>query len=148
MNYSEKEGDIFAVPTNYAIINCITQDCDMNSELEKRYIASYPDMKTVLQSTIRANKLCAPFVIHYKGADTESHEVFNLFLKKTVRSRLTYDDVRKALNEVLTICKTQNISCIALGKIGCITDKLNWDIVKDILQDVFKESDLTIEVRY
>ena len=45
-----------------------------------------------------------------------------------------------------TICYKETITKIAMPVIGCGLDKLSWDKVSEIIQEVFSDSDIEILV--
>ena len=48
------------------------------------------------------------------------------------------------LMDMCRICKDKEINKIAMPKIGCGLDRLNWDNVYEIIKDVFKDTDVEI----
>lgn len=45
-------------------------------------------------------------------------------------------------------CERHEIKYLAMPKIGCGLDRLQWGKVREIIQDKFKDLDIEIEVRY
>ena len=45
-------------------------------------------------------------------------------------------------------CIKYNIRYLAMPKIGCGLDKLQWSKVREIIKDEFKDVDIQIEIRY
>ena len=45
-------------------------------------------------------------------------------------------------------CIKYNIHYLAMPKIGCGLDKLQWGKVREIIKEEFKDVDIQIEIRY
>jgi hypothetical protein len=43
-------------------------------------------------------------------------------------------------------CEEWDITKLAIPYIGCGLDRLNWDEVKDVIEDVFEDTDVEILV--
>ena len=70
MKYSEEAGNIFELPSKFALGHCMSQDCDMRHGIVEQFNATYPDMQMTLLTTIRTNKLKHPFSILYDDVDS------------------------------------------------------------------------------
>lgn len=45
-------------------------------------------------------------------------------------------------------CKCVDVKYLAMPKIGCGLDRLQWSKVREIIKEEFKDLDIEIEVRY
>jgi len=73
-------------------------------------------------------------------------KVFNLITKEKYWHKPTYSDLHSSLEKMKNICLEKQIKKVAMPKIGCGLDKLNWHHVKKTLNDVFKDVDIEINV--
>ena len=74
--------------------------------------------------------------------------MLNIFTKRYYRNKPTYATLKGALEDMLRICNANNIKYLGLPRIGSGLDKLNWEIVRDIINGVFEKSDIEIAIRY
>ena len=72
--------------------------------------------------------------------------VFNLITKKVYYGKPTYESITASIIEMKKICVLQNIKYLAMPKIGCGLDRLSWGKVREIIQNVFNDTDIEIVV--
>jgi O-acetyl-ADP-ribose deacetylase (regulator of RNase III) len=58
----------------------------------------------------------------------------------------TYEDLRKSLELAKKQCLSSDIQKIALPQIGCGLDRLSWDRVRRILQEIFADTNIELVV--
>ena len=71
-------------------------------------------------------------------------DVFNLVTKPKYWMKPTYESLKECLLEL----STKNAKTLVMPKIGWGLDKLKWDAVKKLIEDVFRDINITIEVYY
>lgn len=141
MQLTEYKKDLFKVePDNY-LVHCISSDFAMGAGIAisfrdrgvKQYLLNhYPSnyWKGIGYSLLSPIK-------GYNG-------VFNLITKDRYYMKPTYKTIREALTDMKsklpTDCK------IAMPYIGCGLDKLEWDQVKNIIIEIFNDTDIEISV--
>lgn len=141
MTYEEVKGNLFKAPTNYYLVHCISADFAMGAGIAKQFT----------QKGIK-NYLCSKYPIYKwnnKGyalfAPFETHKgVINLVTKARYFNKPTYDSLREALIDSKQIITDGD--CIAMPLIGCGLDKLEWDKVRNIIFETFKNDNITIKV--
>ena len=74
--------------------------------------------------------------------------IFNIFTKTFVFQKSSYSSIESCLREVKSICLENNISRLAMPKIGCGIDGLCWSKVKKIIKSVFEDSNIEISVYF
>ena len=73
-------------------------------------------------------------------------KVFNLITKEKYWQKPTYKTMQGAL-EIMKMMATENgVKKIAMPIIGCGLDRLQWDKVSKIIQEVFEDTDIEILV--
>ena len=74
--------------------------------------------------------------------------VFNLVTKNNYWDKPTYETITKCIEEMADICRDCGAKNLAIPRIGCGLDNLQWSKVREIIEDKFKDIDINIEVRY
>lgn len=74
--------------------------------------------------------------------------VFNLVTKKFYWDKPTYKNVESSLYMMKDYCLSLNIKTIAMPRIASGLDRLLWERVKNIIIDVFKDTDIKIIIKY
>lgn len=128
--------DIFEVPHDYYLAHCISSDLVMGAgiavEFQKRY-----NIREMLVG--RPQRLDHP-----KTALTD--RVFNLITKEKYFHKPTYASLYITIEQMKTIAGTLGITKIAMPTIGCGLDKLEWKNVKNMITEVFNETEVEILV--
>lgn len=145
MILNEKQGNLFELNKKYALAHCISQDCAMGAGIAVQFNKTFKGMKNYCIRVIKQNNLTFPCVLPYCDND---RTIFNLVTKKAYYGKPTYITITKCIHEMATMCKQYNIKYLAIPKLGCGLDRLQWSKVREIIKEEFKDMDIEIEVRY
>jgi len=72
--------------------------------------------------------------------------VFYLITKKKSYGKPTMNTMKKALHSLFGKMKEHNLTKLAIPKIGCGLDRLDWSDVRSLIIDIFSGSDIHITV--
>lgn len=145
MILKEEQRDLFTVPQGYYLAHCISGDYALGAGIAKQFVEIY-NMREKLLSQL-------PIMIADDGnKDYEVHvgrallvdNVFNLVTKSRCYHKPTYESLRNALEDMLDQMKENKIEKLAMPRIGCGLDQLEWDKVQEIIIDVFKNTHVEI----
>ena len=145
MKLIEKRMNLFDLPAEYTLVHCISNDCAMGAGIALKFDKEFPNMKRRLIETIAAKRLRYPFSIMYVEAE---QRVINMVTKEKYWNKPTYNDFLHSLLDVVQLCEKYNIKKLGMPKIGCGLDKLQWEKVKEMIEDNFKDLDIEIVVCY
>lgn len=147
MTIREEQRDLFTVPTDYILVHCISVDFAMGTGIAKEFarrgikaqlIENYHGMTKVGDCAVTAT--------------TGWRLEFNLITKEKYWQKLTYGSLKTALiNAKLYslmvsdkgVKKPKPVK-LAMPRIGCGLDRLQWDKVKAIIEEVFADTDVEI----
>lgn len=138
MTITTEKRDLFTVPQGYYLAHCISADFKLGAGIAKRFDEVY-NMR---------NKLFAEFGNYeYRGGDALLIDnVFNLVTKPRYFDKPTENLLREALIEMRSMMDMCYITKLAIPRLGCGLDKLNWDDVYKIICDVFENTNVNILV--
>lgn len=140
MKLIEIRGDLFTKENmqdkNIYLAHCISRDCEMGLGIAKTFDKKFPNMKNALKSKVTNMTVCA----------LEDDKVFNLITKNKYWQKPTYISLENSLKDMATQCKLFNIKILAMPRIACGLDRLNWKKVIVMLEEIFKDIDITIYV--
>lgn len=134
MKLIEKKMNLFEVDDKYYLAHCISQDAKMGAGIAVDF-----QHKFKLRNKILIYQPQYPCCI-------QIGRVFNLITKKYYYNKPTYNSFTIALQNMKNQIEQQNIKYLAIYKLGCARDRLQWSRVRSIIQDVFTELDLEILV--
>lgn len=137
MLYKEIKMNLFDCDSKYYFAQCISLDCAMGKGIAKTFLEKEPNMKRELLNVIDKANINVPHVILYKN-------VFNLITKKKFNDKPTYYTLYECIKQMKEICINNNINHIATYKLGCTRDRLNWNEVKFMIENEFKDTDIEI----
>lgn len=146
MIYKEEKRDLFTVSEDYYFAHCISADFGMGKGIVKEFNKRF-DIKNKLQSAFpdyleqwQKNECSSDCLLEGK--------VFNLITKERYFYKPTYKTLQGALEVMYKLCKTKTITKVAMPRIGCGLDRLQWDKAADIIKNVFQDLDIEILVCY
>lgn len=142
MTFTEINGDLFEVPQGYYLAHCISGDYALGAGIAKTFNEVY-NMRFKLHKFY-------PIPDGEKSANVGKallvDNVFNLVTKRRCFHKPTYDDLYTTLCDMRDQCIDKYITKIAMPKISTGLDRLNWDDVKDVIEDVFFDANIEIVI--
>ncbi len=134
MIYNEEKRDLFSVSEDYYFVHCVSADFALGKgialEFKKRF-----DMKNKLKAMEKTDSKCILIDM-----------VFNLVTKETWRNKPTMESVGESLSELRRQVDEKGIKKLAMPKIACGLDGLEWENVLEQVRDIFSDTDVEILV--
>jgi len=138
MTIKEEVRDLFAVPQGYYLAHCISHDFALGAGIAKQFTEVYNMRK-------KLNKFYG-FSRSVVGETCLVDNVFNLITKERYFEKPTYGSLIKCLKDMKDQMSNLMISKLAIPQIGCGLDRLNWENVRAIIEEVFNDTDVEILV--
>lgn len=140
MTINEINGDLFRVPQGYYLAHCISGDYALGAGIAKKFDAEYNmRFKLFRDYAIPDGEKSANV-----GRALLVDNVFNLVTKERCFHKPTYDTLYDTLVDMREQCEDFDITRLAMPLIGCGLDRLEWDKVKDVIEDVFENTNIEI----
>lgn len=149
MTIREEQRDLFTVPTDYILVHCISADFALGAGIAKEFARR--GVKAQLIENYYGMVKAGDCVV---TATTGWRLEFNLVTKEKYWQKPTYNSLKAALiNAKLYslmvadkgVEKPKPVK-LAMPRIGCGLDKLEWSKVKAIIEEVFADADVEILV--
>ena len=135
MIYHEEKRDLFSVSEEYYFVHCVSADFVLGKgialEFKKRF-----DMKNKLRNSGQSGKCIL------------IDRVFNLVTKETWRRKPTMESVTECLDELKRQVTEKGIKKIAMPRIACGLDGLDWKDISEQVRNTFSDMDIEILVCY
>jgi Macro domain. len=137
MKYEETYKDLFTVSEEYYLAHCISSDAAMGAgiavEFRKRFgLGSF-------QEHAKSN----PYPI---GTCQKVGRVLNLITKKVYYGKPTYQTFEASIEDMKQVAMNNGINKIAMPQIGAGLDRLSWAKNREIIQNIFNDTDIEILV--
>ena len=136
MIFKEEVRDLFTVPQGYMLAHCISADFNLGGGIARQFCEHY-NMKERLMNGYGTD-------FSEVGVSLQIDNVHNLITKRYVKDKPTYADLKKALEDMKVEMELDGQKKVAMPRIGCGLDGLDWGIVKAIIKDVFEDTDIEI----
>ncbi len=117
--------------------HCISKDCALGAGIDLEFRNRYGVEELVEQQ--KGVGECA--YVEKKG-----RRILHLITKEKASDRPTYDNLEQSLRNARKICLEQNINTLAIPKIGCGLDRLEWSKVETLVNKIFGESTIRVKV--
>jgi len=155
MIFKEEKCDLFNLDNKYALAHCISNDCAMGTTKDGRilpcvateFIKRFPKMKIIIKIRKDPNGI-GTCCLYAECKDDKWIRIFNLITKEKYWLKPTYDTLKSSLLDLKKQCEHLDIKFIAIPKIGSGLDRLSWSKVREIIKEVFKDTDIEILVCY
>ena len=72
--------------------------------------------------------------------------IYNLVTKAKFNSKPTFAAMKSSLQELLRMMKKEGVDSVVMPRIGCGLDGLKWEVVKELLKEVFRGSEVTLVI--
>lgn len=128
------------MPDDYYLAQCISADFGMGRGIAVEFNRRFDTKRTLQEKYPDFFYQCSGGTCLLEG------RVLNLVTKPWYWSKPTYLTLKAALRCMRDICMEHHIKKVAMPKIGCGLDRLEWCKVSQIIQKVFRDSDVEILV--
>ena len=135
--YNEVLSDLFTSTASLA--HCVSADFKMNAGIARSIKRKYPTDY--------------PKDLRHPGAHlwpqwlpSSQRFIYHLLTKERFFHKPTYSGLRASLASMCQHAETHGVSRISMPQLGCGIDKLEWPIVRQIIQEVFATSNVSITV--
>ena len=142
MTIREENMDLFTVPQGYYLAHCISGDFALGAGIAKQFVETY----NMREKLIDQFPLEEDEKYGYVGEVLLVDNVFNLVTKPRCYHKPTYETLIKTLDEMKNYIVELKITKLAIPQIGCGLDRLDWDEVKELIEEVFDDVDVDILV--
>lgn len=156
MTYKEIQCDLFELDLDkYWFVQCISADFAMGKGIALKFNEVF-NVKNGLTNMYDMDVVNTLWNSH-KGTCLMYCRTFNLITKEHYWDKPTIDTMRNALIDLKDWCiqlrpylafLSVNKLRLAMPRIGCGLDKLKWEQVRDLIHEIFDDTDIDITVCY
>lgn len=133
----EVKGDLFAEEcgTNEGLVHCVGKDFIMGAGIAKEFRSRFGRVDELL-----AQKVCVGQVAFISSPN----KVYYLVTKESSYGKPTYQTLGSCLENLNKLCIEHGIKKLKMPRIGCGLDRLNWGIVKEMIENTLKETEIVV----
>lgn len=140
MIYHEETMNLLDMPQGWTIAHCISADFALGAGVAKQIDQVYG-----MRDMVR--KQYSDFDYDVWGPSClRCLNVYNLVTKAKYWHKPTLDSLREALQDMRQCVEEDGVTKLAMPKIGCGLDKLDWDDVSPMIKEIFADTNIEIQV--
>jgi O-acetyl-ADP-ribose deacetylase (regulator of RNase III) len=133
-----QKGDLFDREPHIALAHCVSRDFHMNAGIARVF-------KRKFGKPLAPDKRIGDVAV-VETKESPSRFIYNLVTKERFFHKPTYKTLQASLQAMKQHAVAHEVSAIAMPKIGCGLDKLDWDIVQSLIMQTFADCDVDIRV--
>lgn len=134
----EVEGDLFSAPKTHSLAHCVGADMLMGAGIAVKFKQTYGRINELMAQQVKSGGVAV--------LKDEDRFIYYLVTKPESYGSPTYEDLRSALSDMKSHMEKNGVSKLAIPRIGCGIDGLEWDKVQNELHGVFDEADKDVEI--
>ncbi|XP_028589868.2 ADP-ribose glycohydrolase OARD1 isoform X2 [Podarcis muralis] len=132
------KGDLFTCPGTDSLAHCISEDCHMSAGIAAIFKKKFGGVQELLNQKKKTGDVAV--------LQRDNRYVYYLITKNKYFHKPTYGNLQKSLEAMKLHCMNNGVTCISMPKIGCGLDRLDWNKVSTVLEEVFEDTDVSITV--
>lgn len=135
---------LFEAPEDFRMVQCISADAKMGAGLAKETCERFPEVEDFrrrydLETGMTSCHMTVPSV-----ASVGQHLL--LVTKRDYWGKPGYAGLVRALQYLKEAVVKMGWNKLAIPHLGCGLDKLRWETVKELIIDIFQDTDVEIRV--
>lgn len=137
----EENTDLFNYEGKAWLAHCISADFKLGAGIAVQFNERYNIKNFLIKNFYKDTWFGKGYCIVAK-----EYNIFNLVTKRKYFGKPTYDTLKYALIDMKAYALSLNVDTIAIPRLGCGLDKLEWDKVKKLIENIFNDIDIKIIV--
>lgn len=140
MLFNEINGDLFKSEPTSSLAHCIAKDLKMGKGVSGLFKKKFGPIDCFKNQNLQVGSVGIL-------KDNERY-VYYLITKSKTSGYPTLNDLKESLISMKTHAIENNVKTISMPRIGSGLDKLDWDLVKNTIIEVFNDIDININVYF
>lgn len=152
MVFKEICQDLFTVPDDYYLAHCISADFALGAGIAVEFNRRF-NMRNLLKAQHKDYLVDWDYEARRQDDSIADYgdclligRVFNLVTKRNYWYKPTAASLVIALSRMKELALEHNVTKIAMPRIGCGLDRLEWVAVRHLIKEIFDDTDIEILV--
>lgn len=134
----EVTGDLFTVSEEFHLLHCVSADLKLNQGIALEFRRKFGHLQHL--------KLQRPKKTEVAYFQLGTRYIINLVTKDKFWQKPTLEDMYNSLRNLRLFCQEFEIQNLAMPKIGCGLDQLDWPTVLRMIRYIFHKSEINIQI--
>ncbi|XP_017096040.2 ADP-ribose glycohydrolase OARD1 [Drosophila bipectinata] len=136
--YKEINGDLFSAQKDYSLCHCVAADLRMGKGIAVKFRNKFGQLLNLQKQNVQPGGVAI--------LQDQQRYVYYLVTKKTSWGKPTYELLYSSLLAMRQHMISHNVPKLAMPRIGCGLDGLNWSKVKEMVCQIFQSDAVEIAV--
>ncbi|XP_065217185.1 uncharacterized protein LOC135843285 [Planococcus citri] len=146
LTLEEANEDIFLQGPSFALAHCVSQDLRMSAGIARDFVRHFGGREMLLTQPHNVGEV-ATLKRKVEGTVSQGHYIiFCVVTKIHYYDKPTYKDFSLGIQNLARECTRRKIKKLAIPRIGCGLDQLDWGQVRPIIVREFREIPINIKV--
>lgn len=138
-NINEQRKDLFTLKRTHCLAHCFSRDFHMNNGIAKRFNDIFNNKDYLIKQNQKVGGLAV--------LPNERNFIYYLITEENYYNKPTLFSLFNCTEKLKIHMLKNNVNKLAIPRIGCGLDKLNWDNeVKPMIQYIFENTNIEITV--
>ena len=134
----EKRGDLFSCDKSFSLAHCVSEDLEMSKGIAKIFKNKFCGVPELMKQ----DKTTGDVATLQRGG----RFIYYLVTKDRYFQKPTYGSLESSLVAMRRHAVQYGVRNVAMPKIGCGLDKLDWGRVRSLIETVFDDTDIHFTV--
>ena len=140
------QGDLFKTDDETtSLAHCVSRDLKMSKGIAKLFRDKFGRVQELERMNVDIGGVAVLKLRSNRGQE-QNKFVYNLVTKAKYSDFPTYDNLKQSLLAMKTHALENSVQCLAMPKIGCGLDKLEWNAVRTLIKNIFLDTSIHIKV--
>ena len=131
---NEIAGDLFS--SNDALAHCVSADLKMARGIAATFKAKFGGVDEL--------RACTPKTGGCLFLQRDGRYIYYLVTKDRYYMKPTPATLQSSLDAMKSLCMQHGVSSVSIPRIGCGLDRMDWTLVKTIIERVFFDGTVTV----
>jgi O-acetyl-ADP-ribose deacetylase (regulator of RNase III) len=131
-------GHLFTASAAHSLAHCISKECKSRRATAKMFRDEFGRINEIRDQKVNTGGVAI--------LNLEQRVIYNLVIKEKDFDRPPHDSLRGALEAMRRDAIDRDVRNIAMPRIGCGAERLDWNQTKHLLVSIFKDTDIEITV--
>merc|ERR1719295_1017237 len=136
--YEVIKGDLFTSPQSVSLCHCVSRCLGMGKGIAVLFKRKFKGVDTLRKQNVQVGGVGV--------LPRQNRYVYYLITKERYFHKPTYDTLTASLETMRNHAVVNEVKHIAMPKIGCGLDRLQWNRVESIIKRVFRGTNIRVSV--
>ncbi|KAL4100697.1 hypothetical protein QTP88_020731 [Uroleucon formosanum] len=137
-NIVERTGDLFSVDAGISLAHCVSADFKSRKGIAFEFRNRFGKVNELRRQKCQITEIAT--------INVNNHQVFYIITKEFFWQKASYEILFQSIQNLKSICVKYKVTQLASPRLGCDLDGLKWEVVRNMLRYIFRDSPVYIQI--